>query len=139
MFLHKSTNQLYLCFIQFCAVIIKCWKRKNQPRAFFFKANEEEVFPHVQDITWFFCKRIFSKSGMWRYVRINSIEFCRFFLLIDLMSFLTISFQNIYSFRNEFLRSIICILTLGMGFQGGIIKFLKPFFYNLLYWWFCNA
>lgn len=38
-------------------------------------------------------------------------------MLIDLISYLMISFQNIYAFRDDFDRLIFCTVTLPMGFQ----------------------
>ena len=37
--------------------------------------------------------------------------------MIDLSTYLLISFQNIYAFRDDFVRVVFCIVTLGMGFQ----------------------
>lgn len=39
-------------------------------------------------------------------------------LIIDLIFYLSISIYNIYLFRDDFVRMIFCIATLGMGFQG---------------------
>jgi hypothetical protein len=41
-------------------------------------------------------------------------------LFVDLVTYLAISFQNIYAFRDDFERQIFCVATLGMGFQGAI-------------------
>jgi odorant receptor len=41
-------------------------------------------------------------------------------LLVDLVVYLSVSFQNIYAFRDDFVRDIFCVVTLGMGFQGAI-------------------
>lgn len=38
-------------------------------------------------------------------------------MLIDLVTYLFISFQNIYAFWGDFVRVIFCVVTLGMGFQ----------------------
>ena len=37
---------------------------------------------------------------------------------VDLIAYLTVSFQNIYAFRNDFVPLIFCTVTLGMGFQS---------------------
>lgn len=39
-------------------------------------------------------------------------------LLVDLITYLLISFQNIYFFRDDFVRVVFCTVTLGMGFKG---------------------
>jgi hypothetical protein len=39
-------------------------------------------------------------------------------MMFDLITYLLISFQNIYAFREDFVRVVFCIVTLGMGFQG---------------------
>jgi hypothetical protein len=44
-------------------------------------------------------------------------------LFVDLVTYLAISFQNIYAFRDDFVRQIFCVATLGMGFQALHIHF----------------
>jgi odorant receptor len=39
-------------------------------------------------------------------------------LVIDLVTYLAISFENIYAFSEDFERQVFCVVTLGMGFQG---------------------
>ena len=94
-------------------------KVKKPTKSFFFKANEEayEMFQKSMDsYARFFCRVI----GVDVLSESFHLNFATYFLFIDLMSFFIISFQNIYSFRNDFIRSTFCILTLGMGFQGAI-------------------
>jgi hypothetical protein len=39
-------------------------------------------------------------------------------MMIDLVTYLSVSFDNIYEFRKDFERQIFCVVTLGMGFQA---------------------
>lgn len=41
-------------------------------------------------------------------------------IFFDLITYLMISVQNIYMFREDFVRVVFCTVTLGMGFQGAI-------------------
>ena len=47
---------------------------------------------------------------------------------VDLIAYLTVSFQNIYAFHNDFVSLIFCTVTLGMGFQS--IAKLQTFIYK---------
>ena len=95
-------------------------KVKKPTKSFFFKSNEQadEMFKKSLKITFgTFCRLIgcdiFSD-------KFTVHTFLFYGLVIDLISYLIISFQNIYSFRNDFIRSTFCVVTLGMGFQGAI-------------------
>jgi hypothetical protein len=53
----------------------------------------------------------------------KNFSFKNFMLIVvfvDLVTYLAISFQNIYAFRDDFVRQIFCVATLGMGFQCAI-------------------
>lgn len=53
----------------------------------------------------------------------SNFRSCNFFfvaIIVDLVIYFSISFENIYTFRNDFVRQIFCVATLGMGFQGWI-------------------
>jgi hypothetical protein len=39
-------------------------------------------------------------------------------LIVDMITYLAINFQNIYAFRENFEKVVFCVVTLGMGFQG---------------------
>lgn len=41
-------------------------------------------------------------------------------VFVDFVTYLMISLQNIYMFRENFGRVVFCMVTLGMGFQGAI-------------------
>lgn len=44
-------------------------------------------------------------------------------LWIDVFTYHSISFQNIYVFSDDFVRVIFCVVTLGMGFQVAMILY----------------
>ncbi|CAO1360022.1 unnamed protein product [Diamesa hyperborea] len=43
-----------------------------------------------------------------------------YILLLDLVTYLSVNFYSVYIFRNDFVSSTFCVVTLGMGFQGAI-------------------
>ena len=94
-------------------------KVKKPTKSFFFTDNEEadKMFEKSLVVAEKFSRQIgcgvFSKT-----FTTKTILFCA--LVIDLISYLIISVYNIYLFRNDFIRSTFCVVTLGMGFQGAI-------------------
>lgn len=46
--------------------------------------------------------------------------FLFYILFLDLITYLSVNFYNVYLFRNDFVLSTFCLVTLGMGFQGAI-------------------
>lgn len=50
----------------------------------------------------------------------SPINFWLLVMLTDLVTYLLISIQNIYAFRDDFVRVIFVVVTLGMGFQSAI-------------------
>jgi hypothetical protein len=50
----------------------------------------------------------------------NSFNFFYVLIMIDLVVYFSVSFENIYAFRDDFVRQIYCVATLGMGFQGWV-------------------
>ena len=43
-----------------------------------------------------------------------------YILFLDLITYLSINFYSVYFFRNDFVLTTFCLVTLGMGFQGAI-------------------
>ena len=41
-------------------------------------------------------------------------------LILDLITYVPINIYDVYLFRNDFIRDMFCLVTLGNGFQGGI-------------------
>ena len=96
------------------------FKVRKPTKCFFFKAHEkaDEMFgkslektvtPFFQCIGW----DIFSTK-----FTVYSLFFCA--VIFDMITYLIISIYNIYLFREDFIRSTFCVVTLGMGFQGSI-------------------
>lgn len=50
----------------------------------------------------------------------SPINFWLIVMLIDLVTYLLISMQNIYAFREDFVRVVFVVVTLGMGFQSAV-------------------
>ncbi|CAO1305632.1 unnamed protein product [Diamesa serratosioi] len=122
----KSIN-IMLCFAKKSKTVsfVSCSEQnmftfKKPSKSFFFKANERADEMYTKSL----------ESSVRRYSRIIGCDIFDeaftsnkpifYLLFMDMISFFTISFYNIYLFRDDFIRSTFCVLTLGMGFQGAI-------------------
>ena len=96
------------------------FKVRKPTKSFFFKAHEkaDEMFrkslkktvaPFFRCVGW----NIFSTN-------FTVHTFIFYGLFFDIVSYFIINFYNIYLFREDFIRSTFCVVTLGMGFQGAI-------------------
>ena len=98
----------------------KMLKIRKPNKSFFFKAHEEadEMLRKSFKITVrIFCRLIGCDIFLKKFSVHTFMFYCLFF---DLISYSFISIYNIYLFREDFIRSTFCVVTLGMGFQGAI-------------------
>ena len=96
------------------------FKVRKPTKCFFFKAHEkaDEMFrKSLKNTVSLFCRFIGCDIFSTKFT-IHTFLF--YGLFFDLISYSLISIYNIYLFRNDFIRSTFCVVTLGMGFQGAI-------------------
>jgi hypothetical protein len=94
---------------------------KLPTKATYFKSDKlssTEMFHELIKATNFLGKLVGCPIFSPDFTIVNPIFFV---LVVDIVIYLAVSFQNIYAFREDFERQIFCVVTLGMGFQG-IVK-----------------
>lgn len=96
------------------------WKFNLPTKKFYFKTEAVSTADMFQT-TVKFANFIGRSIG----VNILDTDFSNWNLLLlfnyfDMVTYFMISFENIYSFRDELERQVFCVVTLGMGFQVAV-------------------